>query len=58
MLRLIIFLIISYFVFKIAKSFFIPRKENEQVKGKAKQQSKRKINDKQIEDADYEELNE
>jgi len=58
MLRLIIFLIIGYFVLKIAKTFFVPKNDNTHVKGNVKKDSKKNINDKQIEDADYEELDE
>lgn len=56
MLKLLIFLIAGYFVLKILKSILIPKQDHSEVKGKAKKESKKTINKKQIEDADYEEL--
>ncbi len=56
MLKLIIFLIAGYFVFKIVKSLLIPQKDDSRVKGKAKKEGKKAIDDKKIEDVDYEEI--
>lgn len=57
MLRLILFLIVGYFVFKIFRSLLMPKRENTKVKSeKSDSNKKRKIDDKKIEDADFEEI--
>jgi hypothetical protein len=57
MFRLIIFLVVGYFVFKIFRSLLIPKKHDEKVKGKKAETTKnRNIDNKKIEDAEFEEL--
>ena len=57
MLRLILFLIVGYFVFNIFRSLLMPKRENTKVKSeKSDSNKKRKIDDKKIEDADFEEI--
>ena len=57
MFRLLIFLIVGYFVFKIFRSLLMPKKVDEKVKGKKADPAKnRNIDNKKIEDADFEEV--
>jgi hypothetical protein len=57
MFRFILFLIAAYFVYKIFKSLLLPRRNNTKVKSdKTKSAKKRTINDKKIEDVDFEEI--
>ena len=57
MIKLIIFLIFGYFVFKIFRSLLIPKRDNTKVKSeKSESVKKRTIDDKKIEDADFEEI--
>ena len=57
MIRLIIFVIVGYFVFKIFRSLLMSRKSDDKVKGKKNESNKkRSIDDKKIDDADFEEI--
>lgn len=57
MIRLIIFLIVGYFVFKIFRSLLIPKRQEDKVKGaKTEPAQKRNIDRNKIEDVDYEEI--
>ena len=57
MIRFIVFLIIGYFIYKFFRSLLNPKKTEEKVKGKKSgQANKRNINEKKIEDADFEEV--
>ena len=57
MFRLIIFLVVGYFVFKIFRSLLMPKKVDEKVKGKRAESTKNtNIDNKKIEDADFEEI--
>jgi hypothetical protein len=53
--RLLIIFIIAYIAMRLLRRLFAPGKENPQVHGKSKQNGIRK-NKKDIEDADYEEI--
>jgi hypothetical protein len=57
MIRLIIFLIFGYFVFKIFRSLLLPKRSNSKVKSEKSDATKKRIIDnKKIEDADFEEV--
>lgn len=57
MIRMIIFLIVGYFVFKIFRSLLMPKKVDEKVKGKKAESTKKSnLDNKKIEDADFEEI--
>jgi hypothetical protein len=57
MIRLIIFLIFGYFLFKIFRSLLLPKRDNTKVKSeKPESTKKRSIDEKKIEDADFEEI--
>ena len=57
MFRFIILIILGYFVFRIFRSMFMPKPDSEKVKSKESPPSKKKtINNKKIEDADFEEI--
>ena len=57
MIKLIIFLIVGYFVFKIFRSLLMPKKVDDKVKGKKTETNKKSsIDGKKIEDADFEEI--
>ena len=57
MIRLIIFVIVGYFVFKIFRSLLMPRKYDDKVKGKKTESNKkRSIDNKKIDDADFEDI--
>lgn len=57
MIRLIIFFIVGYFVFKIFRSLLIPKKQDQKVNGKKSESPpKRPIDKKRIVDADFEEI--
>ena len=57
MIKLVIFLIVGYFVFKIFRSLLMPKKVDDKVKGKKTETNKKSsIDGKKIEDADFEEI--
>lgn len=57
MSKLILLIILGYVVFRIFRSMLVPKKNSEKVRGnKSDTDSKRNINNKKIEDADYEEI--
>ncbi len=55
LIRLLIWGFLIYFGYKVAKQIFASKKEEPMVKGKPKQKSTQ-IDESQIEDADFEEL--
>jgi hypothetical protein len=56
-IKFIIFLIAAYFVIKIFKSQLMPKRDNTKVKSeKSESTKKRSIDEKKIEDADFEEI--
>jgi hypothetical protein len=54
LLRILFLFIIGYFAFKLLKAIFLPKTQDKVVNGEAKQKSRN--NFKNVEDADYEEL--
>ena len=54
LIRILLLFIIGYFAFKLLKAIFLPKAQDKVVNGDAKQKSRE--NYKNIEDADYEEL--
>ena len=53
--RLLIIFIIAYLAIRLLRRLFVPRRDKPRVHGESKQNVKRK-NKKDIEDADYEEI--
>ena len=57
MSKLILLIILGYVVFRIFRSMLVPKQKSEKVRGnKSDTGSRKNINNKKIEDADYEEI--
>ena len=57
MLKFLVFLIAAYFVYRIFKSQLLPKQDKNKVKGdESKKNKETKIDKKNIEDADFEEI--
>jgi hypothetical protein len=57
MLKILIFVIAAYFVYRIFKAQLMPKQDKSKVKGDEPQKGKEtKIDKKNIEDADFEEI--
>ena len=54
LIRILLFFIIGYFAIKLLKAIFLPKTQDKVVNGDAKQKSR--SNYKNVEDADYEEI--